>query len=212
MTGIQAGAIIPVRMSSLENLAREIEGCHECDLAQLRTRVVPGEGPQEASILFIGEAPGFNEDKQGRPFVGAAGQFLQELLGIAGLRREQVFIANVIKCRPPENRDPLPGEIQACKKWLDRQIAIIHPRIVVTLGRYSMARYFPGETIGKIHGNPRKINGVTYFPMYHPAAALHQGGLRQTLKDDMAKIPGILAEIERDAKPPEQKPKQLGMF
>ncbi|MDO8473910.1 MAG: uracil-DNA glycosylase [Dehalococcoidia bacterium] len=199
-------------MTLLDSLTREIENCHDCELAQLRTRVVPGEGPQNSTVLFIGEAPGFNEDKQGRPFVGAAGQFLQELLASAGLKREQVFIANVVKCRPPDNRDPLPDEIQSCKKWLDRQIEIIRPKMIVTLGRYSMARYFPGETIGKIHGNPRKVNGVMCFPMYHPAAALHQGGLRQTLKDDMAKIPQTLEQVLKEEKPPEPKPKQLGMF
>lgn len=199
-------------MTSLDSLAREIENCHDCELAQLRTRVVPGEGPADAAILFIGEAPGFNEDKQGRPFVGAAGQFLEELLGSIGLRREQVFIANVIKCRPPQNRDPLPGEIQACKKWLDRQVEALKPLMVVTLGRYSMARYFPGETISKIHGKARRVNGLWCFPMYHPAAALHQGGLRQTLNDDMARIPEALKLAIEAEKPTEPKPKQLGMF
>ena len=200
-------------MSALDSLAHEIENCHDCELAQLRTRVVPGEGPDNAAILFIGEAPGFHEDQQGRPFVGAAGQFLQTLLASVNLRREQVFIANVIKCRPPENRDPLPGEIQSCRRWLDRQIEIIRPKIIVTLGRYSMARYFPGETISKVHGRSRRINGVLYFPMYHPAAALHQGGLRETLRTDMLKLPELLAEAARQEKAQViQKPKQLGMF
>jgi len=200
-------------MSALDSLAREIENCHDCELAQLRTRVVPGEGPENATILFIGEAPGFHEDQQGRPFIGAAGQFLQALLASIGLRRDQVFIANVIKCRPPENRDPLPGEIQSCRKWLDRQVEAIRPKLVVTLGRYSMARYFPGETISKVHGKARKVNGVIYFPMYHPAAALHQGGLRETIKADMLKIPELLAAAAKQEQvEAKQQPKQLGMF
>ena len=200
-------------MSTLDSLAREIENCHDCELAQLRTRAVPGEGPENATILFIGEAPGFHEDQQCRPFIGAAGQFLQALLASIGLRRDQVFIANVIKCRPPENRDPLPGEIQSCRKWLDRQVEAIRPKLVVTLGRYSMARYFPGETISKVHGKSRKVNGVIYFPMYHPAAALHQGGLRETIKADMLKIPELLAAAAKQEQvEAKQQPKQLGMF
>jgi uracil-DNA glycosylase family 4 len=145
-------------------------------------------------LLFIGEAPGWHEDQQGRPFVGPAGQFLDELLASAGLKREDVYIANVIKCRPPQNRDPLPAEIESCCKWVDRQIEIIQPRMIVTLGRYSLARYFPNESIGKIHGKPRKLRGVLYYPMYHPAAALHQGSLRRIIEEDMLRIPRILAQ------------------
>jgi DNA polymerase len=146
--------------------------------------------------MFIGEAPGFHEDQQGRPFVGAAGKFLDELLGSINLKRADVFIANVIKCRPPGNRDPLPEEIEACKLFLDRQIEIIQPKLVVTLGRFSMARAFPKAYISRIHGQPRKIGGVVYYPMYHPAAALHQPSLRRTIEEDMRRIPEL---IERAA-------------
>ena len=183
-------------MSALAQLCEEIAACQECELAKYRTKVVPGEGAEDADLLFIGEAPGWHEDQQGRPFVGPAGQFLDQLLASIGLRREEVYIANVIKCRPPQNRDPLPTEIEACRKWLDRQIEIIHPKMIVTLGRYSLARYFPHESIGKIHGKARKLGAVIYYPMYHPAAALHQGSLRRLIEADMLKIPQIIARYE----------------
>jgi uracil-DNA glycosylase family 4 len=181
-------------MSALAQLCEKIVACRDCELAKSRTKVVPGEGAEDADLLFIGEAPGWHEDQQGRPFVGPAGQFLDQLLASIGLRREEVYIANVIKCRPPQNRDPLPAEIQSCRQWLDRQIEIIQPQMIVTLGRYSLARYFPNESIGKIHGKPRKLEGVIYYPMYHPAAALHQGSLRRTIETDMLRIPQILAQ------------------
>ncbi len=181
-------------MSALAQLCKEIIACRDCELAKYRTKVVPGEGAEDAELLFIGEAPGWHEDQQGRPFVGPAGQFLDQLLTSIGLRREEVYIANVIKCRPPQNRDPLPAEIQSCRKWLDRQIEIIHPQMVITLGRYSLARYFPNESIGKMHGKPRKLGGLIYYPMYHPAAALHQGSLRRTIETDMLRIPQLLAQ------------------
>ncbi len=180
-------------MSVLAELYNEIANCQDCELAKYRTRVVPGEGSENADLVFIGEAPGWHEDQQGRPFVGPAGQFLDQLLASIDLRRGEVYIANVIKCRPPQNRDPLPVEIQACRKWLDRQIEIIHPKMIITLGRYSLARYFPNESIGRIHGKPRVQNGIIYYPMYHPAAALHQGSLRQVIGADVLKIPQILA-------------------
>jgi DNA polymerase len=179
-------------MSALTELYREIADCRDCDLAKSRSRVVPGDGAEDADLLFIGEAPGWYEDQQGLPFVGPAGAFLDELLASIGLSRQQVYIANVIKCRPPGNRDPLPGEIQACCKWLDRQMEIIRPKMVVTLGRYSLARYLPNESIGKAHGKARKMDNVIYYPMYHPAAALHQGSLRQAIEADMLRIPEIL--------------------
>jgi uracil-DNA glycosylase family 4 len=181
-------------MSALTQLCEEIIACRDCELANYRTKAVPGEGAEDADLLFIGEAPGWHEDQQGRPFVGPAGQFLDQLLASIGLRREEVYIANVIKCRPPQNRDPLPAEIQSCCKWLDRQIEIIQPQMIITLGRYSLARYFPNQSIGKIHGKPRKSGGVIYYPMYHPAAALHQGSLRRTIETDMLRIPQILAQ------------------
>ena len=159
---------------------------------------MPGEGPPNTQVLFIGEGPGFHEDKQGRPFVGPAGQFLRELIEVAELKRADVFITNIVKCRPPGNRDPMPNEIAACSEYLTRQIASIQPKVIVTLGRYSMARFLPGMTISKIHGVPRVVDGVTIFPMYHPAAALHQRSLRQTLLDDMKKLPGILAGQSTD--------------
>ncbi len=170
--------------------------CHACDLAQHRMHVVPGEGADDAAIIFIGEAPGYNEDREGRPFVGAAGAFLDELLSSIGLTRQDVYITNVIKCRPPGNRDPLPGEIGACKPWLDRQIEAIHPKVVVTLGRVSLSRFLPNDSIGKVHGKARHVGDIVCFPMYHPAAALHQGSLRSTIEADMRRLPQVLKELE----------------
>jgi DNA polymerase len=198
-------------MSALEQLCEGIRACQDCELAKHRTKVVPGEGAEDADLLFIGEAPGWHEDQQGRPFVGPAGQFLDQLLASIGLQREGVYIANVIKCRPPQNREPLPVEIQSCRKWLDRQIEIIQPQMIVTLGRYSLARYLPNESIGKIHGKPRKLGGVIYYPMYHPAAALHQGSLRRTIEADMLKIPQILAQ-GKDLPQDANEPQQLSLF
>ncbi len=200
-------------MSALAQLYEEIIACQDCGLAKYRTKVVPGEGAEDADLLFIGEAPGWHEDQQGRPFVGPAGQFLDQLLASIGLRREQVYIANVIKCRPPQNREPLPVEIQACSKWLDRQIELIQPQMIITLGRYSLSRYFPDESISKIHGKPKKSGAAIYYPMYHPAAALHQGSLRRTIEMDMLRIPQILAqakELPQDAAP--MKSEQLSLF
>jgi DNA polymerase len=163
--------------------------------------------------MFIGEAPGFHEDQQGRPFVGAAGRFLEELLASIGLSREQVFITNVIKCRPPGNRDPLREETTACRPFLDRQIDIIHPKLIVTLGRFSMARAFPNARISRIHGQPRKINGILYYPMYHPAAALHQPRLRGVIEEDMRRIPELIEQIEQiDESPPPMEAEQLRLF
>ena len=179
-------------MSLLTELHEEVANCQDCVLAQGRKNSVPGEGPENAEIVFIGEGPGFHEDQQGRPFVGAAGNLLEELLESIGLRREDVYICNVIKCRAPGNRDPLPEEIEACKKFLDRQVEIISPRMIVTLGRFSMERYFPGAKISQIHGQPRKIGGIIHYPMYHPAAALHQPSLRPTILEDMKRIPELL--------------------
>jgi len=198
-------------MSALSELYDQISLCQQCVIAKARTKVVPGEGREDADIMFIGEAPGWHEDQQGRPFVGPAGKFLDELLACINLNRTQVYIANVIKCRPEGNRDPLPTEMLNCRHWLDRQIELINPKVIVTLGRYSMALFFPGKTIGKIHGTARKQDGITYFAMYHPAAALHQQGLRQTIQEDMLKIPSLLTETEdvAEAKPQVQ---QLTMF
>ncbi len=200
-------------MTSLAELNSLISVCQKCEIARQRTKVVPGEGAENADILFIGEAPGFHEDQQGRPFVGQAGQFLDRLLASVGLDRKKVFIANVIKCRPPGNRDPLPTEIQNCRPWLDSQIAIIKPRVIVTLGRFSMAMFFPGKTISKIHGTAIKKDGVTCFAMYHPAAALHQQSLQQTLLEDMKKIPPLLADLEPvRTEVPKLQAQQLNLF
>lgn len=198
-------------MSALSELYKEIALCKQCEIAKYRTKVVPGEGAEDADILFIGEAPGWHEDQQGRPFVGPAGSFLEELLASINLKRTQVYIANVIKCRPPANRDPLPVEIQNCRHWLDRQIELIRPEIIVTLGRYSMAMFFPGKSISKIHGTSQKKDNVVYYAMYHPAAALHQQSLRQAIQEDMLRIPSLLVQKEKiaEVKPQTQ---QLSMF
>jgi len=198
-------------MSALSELYQEIALCQQCEIAKYRNKVVPGEGAEDARIMFIGEAPGWHEDQLGRPFVGPAGKFLDELLASIGLRREQVYIANVIKCRPQGNRDPLPMEIQNCRQWLERQIEIIHPKMIVTLGRYSMAMFFPGKSISKIHGTAQKQDDIIYYAMYHPAAALHQQSLRSAIEEDMLKIPSLLAEAET-IKEEEKQPQQLTMF
>jgi uracil-DNA glycosylase family 4 len=198
-------------MSPLSELYQQIELCQKCEIAKFRTNVVPGEGAEDAAIMFIGEAPGWHEDQQGRPFVGPAGQYLDKLLASINLSRQQVYIANVIKCRPSSNRDPLPTEIANCRPWLDKQIEIIKPKMIVTLGRYSMARYFPGKAISKIHGTAVRRDDVIYFAMYHPAAALHQQSLRQAIEADMLKIPALLAEAEK-VKEDEPEPQQLNLF
>lgn len=174
---------------------------------------MPGEGAEDAAITFIGEAPGWHEDQQGRPFVGPAGQFLDQLLASIGLKRSQVYICNVLKCRPPGNRDPQPMEIDTCRQWLDRQLHLLRPRMIVTLGRHSMARFFPGQTISRMHGQARREDGLIYFAMYHPAAALHQQKLRETIEADMLKIPALLASADAPkAEPAEAKPQQLSLL
>ncbi len=200
-------------MPKLDALIAEIAVCKKCLLHEGRTKTVPGEGPADADVMFIGEAPGFHEDQQGRPFVGAAGQFLEELLASIDLNREEVYITNVIKCRPPGNRDPLPEEIAACKPYLERQITVIQPKIIVTLGRFSMARAFPKARISQVHGQPRKIDDIIYYPMYHPAAALHQPSLRQTVVDDMRRIPDIITQMQHIAEfEPAPEVEQLKLF
>ena len=181
----------------LKEIAVEVSTCSRCDLCKGRTKAVPGEGSPHAKILFIGEGPGFHEDKQGRPFVGPSGQFLEELLKSIGLKRSDVFITNVVKCRPPENRDPLPVEIDACNDYLERQIAALKPLVIVTLGRVSMAKFFGGEKISVIHGRPRKKDGYVCIPMFHPAAALRTESYKIALREDFKKIPLALAEAER---------------
>lgn len=196
---------------TLDELNRQIAQCQECDLARARNKVVPGEGAEDARIMLIGEAPGFYEDQQGRPFVGSAGRFLDELLKSIGFDRSMVYICNVIKCRPPENRDPMPKEIEACRKWLDRQIEIIDPKVIVTLGRHSLAKFLKGASISKVHGTSYNLSSRICFPLYHPAAALHKQDLRKTIESDFLKLPEVLAQAE-SAGGENTEPKQLSMF
>jgi uracil-DNA glycosylase family 4 len=177
---------------ALHDVAGEVRKCTKCDLADTRKNAVPGEGPANASIMFIGEGPGFYENEQGRPFVGQAGKFLDELLGSAGLDRQKVYITNVVKCRPPGNRDPQETELTACAPYLERQIEAIDPLIIVTLGRFSMARYFQNAKISVIHGRSAWIEGRLIVPMYHPAAGLHQGKLRPAIERDFAQLPKLV--------------------
>ncbi|GBD23240.1 hypothetical protein HRbin29_00900 [bacterium HR29] len=205
------------KRAAIEQLEREVRSCTRCALAATRTNAVPGEGPVTAEVMFIGEAPGANEDRLGRPFVGQAGAFLDELLAAAGLRRSEVYICNVLKCRPPGNRDPLPGEIEACRDYLDRQIAIVDPLVIVTLGRYSMARFFPNQSISKIHGKARQVGTRWYVPMYHPAAALHQQSLRETIVEDFRALADVLraaraARASRSPEPREVPASQMRLF
>lgn len=207
---------------TLTRISRQITACQQCDLHYSRKLAVPGEGPADAQIMLIGEGPGFYENEQGRPFVGAAGNFLDELLARADLKREEVFITNVVKCRPPGNRDPLPEELAACRDYLENQIAAINPQIIVTLGRFSMAMYFPLARIGSAHGQPATVNGRLVVPMYHPAAALHQPALKSTVERDFARL-GELIKQHVPARPagfskpevpvdPEENATQLSLF
>ncbi|HUG14417.1 MAG TPA: uracil-DNA glycosylase [Thermomicrobiales bacterium] len=182
------------RIRIIEEVATLVRACGRCELCRGRTNAVPGQGDYETDIMFIGEAPGANEDRQGLPFVGASGQFLNELIAAAGFQRESVFITNIVKCRPPGNRDPLPDEIAACQPYLDSQIEAIDPLAIVTLGRFSMSRWFPNERISRIHGQPRRFGERVVVPMYHPAAALHQSSLRATIESDFQKLPRVVAE------------------
>ena len=184
-------------MDSLGEIAQLIRECVDCPLHEGRTNSVPGEGASNAEIMFIGEGPGYQEDRLGRPFVGPAGQFLEELLKSIGLTRQQVFIANMVKCRPPQNRDPTPAEMKACGKYLDRQIELINPNLIVTLGRFSLARFFPGETISRARGKLRQVNGRNVYPIMHPAAALHRQEFRATITEDFKAIPAILDEVKQ---------------
>ncbi|MDP7579004.1 MAG: uracil-DNA glycosylase [SAR202 cluster bacterium] len=181
-------------MSDFDTLVNEIKVCHQCALSSKRTNAVPGEGALTADIMFIGEAPGFREDQLARPFVGPAGKFLDELLSGIGLRRDDVYITNMVKCRPPNNRDPLPEEMASCKTYLERQIKMIGPSVIVLLGRHSFARFFPGESIGKARGRPRLLNGLKLFPMYHPAAALHNPALRPVISQDFKRLKDLIAD------------------
>ena len=214
----------------LKEIAGQVSACEKCGLYHSRKKAVPGEGPANSEIMFIGEGPGFYENEQGRPFVGAAGQFLSELLSKINLKREQVYITNVVKCRPPGNRDPLPDELAACSDYLERQIEAINPRAIVTLGRYSMARFLPMSKISDIHGQASWVRGRLVVAMYHPAAALHQPSLKPQLEKDFMKLPEYVQQAVQAAKsagparsksepasadpeqPKKEDPKQLSLF
>jgi uracil-DNA glycosylase family 4 len=183
----------------LEKLAKQIVVCTKCELHRSRKNAVPGEGPAHAEIMFIGEGPGAREDEQGRPFVGASGKFLDQLLEQAGVTRSEVWITNVVKCRPPGNRDPLPDEVEICtSNYLQHQIKIVNPSIIVTLGRFSMGLFFKGAKITQIHGQMRKVEDRFVIAMFHPAAALHQLSLRETIMADFAKLPKLLKEARAE--------------
>jgi uracil-DNA glycosylase len=202
----------------LEAVHAEVRVCPLCSLAQTRKLAVPGDGPANAEIMFIGEAPGYWENERGLPFVGQAGQLLEELLAGIGMKRTDVFIANVLKCRPPNNRDPLPDEVAACRPYLDRQLAIINPIVVVTLGRHSSARFFPPKAMRDMHGKTVKVGGMTVMPTYHPAAILRMPGLRKTVDEDFRLLASLLEkgrlERENSAPPPPPDPQatQLDLF
>ncbi len=207
----------------LSQVAKEVAVCQKCALYHSRKLAVPGEGPANSEIMFIGEGPGFYENEQGRPFVGAAGKFLDELLAQAGLKRADVWIGNVVKCRPPGNRDPLPEELAACDEYLERQIKAIRPSIIITLGRYSMAKFMPGAKISAVHGQMRRIADRYVIAMFHPAAALHQASLKPAILADFARLPELLEQARKGLgrngpasgpsnEPPEEEPKQLNLF
>ena len=208
---------------TLAKIAKEVSVCTKCDLHKSRKKAVPGECPTHAEIMFIGEGPGFHENEQGRPFVGASGKFLDELLAQAGVTRADVWITNVVKCRPPNNRDPLPDEIETCtSNYLDHQIEIVGPSIIVTLGRFSMGKFFKGAKISQIHGQMQKVGDHFVIAMFHPAAALHQAALKPAIMADFAKLPALLKEARAalgKSAPAEKKkeekvdePKQMNLF
>ncbi len=203
----------------LQTIRAQVQRCRACPLAAGRTRAVPGEGPAGSAVMFIGEGPGYHEDQQGQPFVGQAGKFLDELLACAGLKRAEVFITNVVKCRPPSNRDPEPEELKACDQYLNAQIEAINPRVIVTLGRFSMAKFVTNGKISQIHGRPHQVDGRVVVTMYHPAAALHQPDLKKTLLEDFGRLKQFLQQAETPptpAAPPETHketpPEQLSLF
>ncbi len=208
----------------ISKIAQEVSVCTNCALHESRKKSVPGEGPANAEIMFIGEGPGFHENEQGRPFVGAAGKFLDQLLAQAGVTRADVFIGNVVKCRPPGNRDPLPEELAACDIHLEAQIKAINPSIIVTLGRFSMNKFIPGAKISAIHGQMRKVGDRFVIPMFHPAAALHQAALKPAILGDFAKLPELLKQAraaqgksagektKEETQQQNEEPKQLSLF
>jgi DNA polymerase len=198
---------------SIAEVAADILGCRACNLAAGRKLAVPGEGPVPADLMLIGEGPGFHENEQGRPFVGAAGKFLEQLLASIELTRAEVYITNVVKCRPPANRDPMPDEMAACSSFLDEQIELVNPKLIVTLGRFSMGRWFQGQSISRIHGQASKFGERWVFPCFHPAAALHQDKFRALIEADFLTIPRYLALAAPVVEEPEpEPPQQLALF
>jgi uracil-DNA glycosylase family 4 len=191
------------RRQALEAIAAEVRSCTDCRLHETRTKAVPGEGDPDTEVVFVGEGPGFNEDRQGRPFIGRAGDLLVKLIATIGWRREDVFITNVVKCRPPDNRDPQPDEIAACSRYLHRQLEILDPAVIVTLGRHSMGRFMPGARISQTHGTVRPVDPATgarsalVFAMYHPAAALRTPSIERESYVDVAAVPAALIEARR---------------
>lgn len=189
------------RRAALEAIASEVRTCTRCRLAQGRTNAVPGEGSPDTEVVLVGEAPGANEDRLGRPFIGRAGDLLVKLLGSIEWRREDVFITNVVKCRPPDNRDPEPDEVAACAPYLKRQLEILDPALIVTLGRHSMGRFMPGARISQAHGTIGAVDpasgarDATIFAMYHPAAALRGAEVERQSFEDVAKIPQVLLDV-----------------
>lgn len=202
----------------LDQIAQEVSNCEQCDLHYSRKNSVPGEGPANAELMFIGEGPGFHENEQGRPFVGPAGRYLDELLSLIGINRDEVFIGNVVKCRPPSNRDPQTEELAACSNYLDRQIQTINPKVIVTLGRFSMAKYCPNAKISEVHGQAINIRGRLIIPMYHPAAALHQPSLKSVVESDFKNLPELIntagdaPDCVEDVFEQRDAPEQLSMF
>lgn len=190
-------ASVDAKQKALDKIERRILDDKVCpELAAGATQLVFGDGNPDAELVFIGEAPGKNEDEQGKPFVGAAGKFLNEMLAGIGLKRQDIYITNIVKYRPPNNRDPLPDEKSAFLPYLREQIEAIEPKLIVTLGRHSMEALLPpGLRISDCHGQPKRYKGQVYMPLFHPAAALYNGGMRQTLIDDFGRIPKILAQI-----------------
>jgi len=185
----------------LAQIAKEVAVCTKCELCKGRTKAVPGEGSANATVMFIGEAPGYHEDQQGRPFIGPSGQLLDRMFKALKMTRQDVYIGNVVKCRPPQNRDPKPEEIEACKPYLDRQIAAINPRVIVTLGRFSMARWWPGGRISQLHGQAKTEGGRIIMPMFHPAAALRdQERTYQMFREDAFTIPALIEKSEEIAR------------
>lgn len=184
------------KAKELEQVAAQIVADNVCPaLAESATQLVPGEGNPDANVVFVGEAPGAKEDASGKPFVGAAGKFLNEMLATINLQREDVFITNIVKYRPPENRDPEPSEREAFMPYLQKQVEIIQPKVIVLLGRHAMSVFLPGLSISTVHGQIKRKNGQVFLPLYHPAAALYNGGMRQTLIEDFNKIPKILEQL-----------------